>query len=398
MSTGSSPIIYSTGLGPQGPQGEQGPQGPKGPQGPPKTGSTGNTGSGVTGIKLVSAGIGFSFGINGVSGATLLFTHIAGFSGISSQKGTNSIVFLDLKGITTTGFSILGLNSSRTYKGELNSAQSGYSFDIIEFSTLKFKNITTNITNSTIELTGLCLGSNPISSGASAGNLAKEIIFNLGNTLINFTKNNNWNSDARLLHLSIPYMRETDISGNTGQLDNYRKDSVGTLASETQFKSMPISGITGPVILNKPISTISGSTLQSALYLFDTYSTGSTNSHIVWFRPLLESGRTALANTKVFYGSCVLSNGNCLDYVTQSHCTKITGITNGSNFFVGKTCDGITTGKIGCCYWDFTSKSFKCQDARPEECLNFKGIVKTLPCSQLPSNTCFGICLPCDNP
>jgi len=398
MSTGSSPIIYSTGQGPQGPPGPQGPQGPQGSAGISVTGNTGNTGSGVTGIKLLAAGIGFSFGINGGSGATLLFADIRGFSGISSARGTNSIVFFDLKGTTSAGFSILGNTASRRYRGNLKSDNSGYSFDIINFSNLIFKNIQVNTGATTIELTGLSLSASSTSSGASANNLAKGITSSGGSTLINFSRSNNWNSDTKTLQLNIPYMRETDISGSTGQLDNYRKDSVGTLTSETQFKAMVVSGITGPVVLNRPISTISGSTLQSALYLFDRYNTGSTNSHVVWFRQLTESGRTGLANTTTPYGSCVLLNGNCLDYVTQDHCKKITGITNGSNFFAGKTCDGITTGKIGCCYWDQTSSSFKCQDSRPEECLNFKGIVKTLPCSQLSPNVCFGICLPCDDP
>jgi len=392
MSTGSSPIIYSTGQGTQGPQGTGGTGGPQGPIGNTGFGVTGNTGFGVTGIRLVSGGIGFSFGINGASGATLLFADILGLSGISSGKGTNSIVFLNLTGTTTTGSSILGANS-KNYKGTLRLDNSGYSFDIIRFSNLLFSNITVTTGATTILLTGLSAGQSSTATGASANNLARGITLESGITKINFS-NSNWISDKKLLELQISQIRETNISGGTGQFDNYRKDSVGTLTTETQFRNMNIQGITGPVTLSKPISTISGNTLQSALYLFDGYTSGSTNSHILWFRSLTEPGRVSLKNTERIYGSCVLSSGNCVDYVTLDYCNQI-----GGTFFGGQLCDGVTLGKRGCCYWDLTSSSFKCQDARPDECKNFNGTVKTFPCSHYATGgACLNICLPCDDP
>jgi hypothetical protein len=396
MSTGSSPIIYSTGLGPRGPDGTGGTGGPEGPPGNTGFGVTGNTGFGVTGIRLVSGGIGFSFGINGTSGATLLFADILGLSGISFGKGTNSIVFLNLTGTTTTGSSILGVNS-KNYKGILNQDNSGYSFDTIRFSNLIFSNITVTAGATTILLTGLSAGQSSTVTGASANNLARGITVESGITKINFS-NSNWISDKKLLELRISQLRETNISGGTGQFDNYRKDSVGTLATETQFSNMNIQGITGPVTLSKPISTISGNTLQSALYLFDGYTSGSTNSHILWFRSLTEpqqpQERGPLKDTRRIYGSCVLSSGNCVDYVTQAYCTQI-----GGTFFGGQLCDGVTLGKRGCCYWNLNSSSFKCQDARPDECKNFNGTVKTFPCSHYATGeACLNICLPCDDP
>jgi len=393
MSTGSSPIIYSTGQGPQGPQGTGGTGGPQGPPGNTGFGSSGNTGFGVTEIRLVSGGIGFSFGINGASGATLLFADILGLSGICSAKGTNSKVFLNLTGTTSIGSSILGVNS-KNYQGILKSDDSGYSFDVIQFSNLVFSGITVTTGPTTIHLTGLSAGGSSTVAGASANNLARGITVELGITKINFSRSN-WISDRKLLELSISQIRETNISGGTGQFDNYRKDSVGTLTTETQFRNMNIQGITGPVTLSKPISTISGNTLQSALYLFDGYTSGSTNSHILWFRSLTEpTGRVGLANTQRVYGNCVLSSGNCVDYVTENHCTTI-----GGTFFGGQLCDGVSLGKRGCCYWDPTTSSFKCQDARPDECKNFNGTVKTFPCSHYATGeACLNICLPCDDP
>ena len=169
---------------------------------------------------------------------------------------------------------------------------------------------------------------------------------------------------------------------------------IGTLTTETQFRSMGITGITGPVILSKPLSTISGTTLQSALYLFDGYTTGSTNSNILWFRPLTETTRRLIRSGGETYGSCVISNGNCIDYVNSNYCDTI-----GGTFFTGLTCDGNTYGKRGCCYWNINTGSYACIDARPKECQNFNGIIKNFPCSYYGVNeSCLNICLPCDEP
>ena len=276
MSTGSSPIIYSTGAGSQGPQGTGGTGGPEGPRGNTGTGVTGNTGFGITGISLVSGGILFIFGPNGSSGATLLFDDIRGLSGICSQLGTNSLVFFGLTGTTSSGTPFI----TRTIKGILNSQSTGYSFDAILFSNLIISSNISYLTGpNSITFTGLSYN-NPFGS-AQNNSIAGGITLAAGVTKIEFSPNNKWLNTEKTLELSIFQKREIDVSGSTGLYDNYRKDSVGTLTTETQFRSMGITGITGPVILSKPLSTISGTTLQSALYLFDGYTTGSTNSNIL---------------------------------------------------------------------------------------------------------------------
>jgi len=374
MSTGSSPILYLTGVGPAGPQGPGGTQGTPGLPGP--TGSTliqGNTGFGISGSSFAAneGKIYFYFGQNGIS-AIGLTVQLRTAVNTTYGTGTNELIFFNIKGSTLGSFSILGTTSTQTIKGDWLGTGPTYNYDIITFSNIIFNGISATETSDLITITGL-----------TSTNLY-NIIRGVSNNKLYVSPNNFWDPIKKELKLYLLNNREFDSSDTSTIFDNYRQNSIGTLASETAFSNMNISGYTSGLSFSKPLSTINGNTFQSALYLYSTTGSEITSGNIVYFRKYIEdpAGRTSLkGGSNSNYGCCIINdNYDCINYMGPVSCKTL-----GGHYIQGASCDGITYNKVGCCYYDYTSQGYTCINSYIKECRDYLGKPLVGPCN---ANSC----------
>lgn len=370
MSTGSSPILYLTGVGPAGPQGPGGTQGTSGLPGP--TGSTlirGNTGFGISGSSFAAdeGKIYFYFGQNGIS-AIGLTVQLRTAANTTYGTGTNELIFFNIKGSTLGSFSILGTTSIQTIRGDLLGTGPTYNYDIITFSNIIFNGISATETSDLITITGL-----------TSTNLY-NIIRGVSNNKLYVSPNNFWNPIKKELNLYLLNNREFDSSDTSTIFDNYRQNSIGTLASETAFSNMNISGYTSGLSFSKPLSTINGNTFQSALYLYSTTESEITSGNIVYFRKYIEdpAGRTSLkGGSNSNYGCCIINNNyDCINYIGPKSCQTL-----GGHYIQGASCEGTTYNKVGCCYYDYNSDGYTCINSYRKECIDYLGKPLGGPCN-----------------
>lgn len=368
---------------PQGPTGDTGPSGAIGATG--NTGNTGecfrgSTGSGVTDVAIVGLTLQITYGTGGYT-LDIPMNVLLGVSGSTSSNLTQ----YNIKGITTNGYSIINtktptefLYNSATYDILLNG-----NYDVAKFRGLSFDGITYTNTSDTITLTNITTTSTSVST-ATIG----QLVFVSDTNLIGGAKNSEWDNATHILSYLKPATREADISGYTLEWDNYRKTDILPLPSESSYSAMATGGFTFSSTLARPVSTIDGTTHQSALYINGTGGAGITGRSIIYF-----GGQTGTYGTTfspqtsgITYGSCCLPSGKCIEYATSQYCALFSG----STFSAGMSCATTKCGYKSCCFYDIVSDGVTCIDAPPLECVKFLGVTGASLCAE--SAPCADLC------
>ena len=370
---GSSSININTGVGPDGPAGPT--SGITGNTGP--TGNTGNTGdglTGVTGIGVTAIGIiGTTLGITYGIGNTLFSISNSEIKGPTGTTASNTASYV-IKGITTTGFSVLKTNNATEF------AANSITYDnleVVEFRNLVFSGITYTDSN-TITLTG-------ISSSVVVNTIKQnQLVYIDTNNLIAGVTTSFWNSNTRTLTYRPPVFVEVNTInyGVTG--DNYRNSFVG-------LTEIPATGCNVLYNLVRPLTKIQATGITSALYIDGINGSitttgvilefnGSSGSYGFTFGPQYAAGIT--------YGSCCLPSGKCIEYSTKQYCDTFSG----STFSAGISCEASKCGFKSCCLYDIETDGFTCINAHPTECAAFLGVTGTSMCD---ANTCASSALCC---
>lgn len=377
---GSSSLNMSQAQGPVGPT-----SGITGATG--NTGSTGNTGecfrgsvgSGVTDVDIIGLTLQITYGTGGYT-FDVSASVLRGVSGATSRNNSQ----YSIRGITTNGYSILdtttiqeNASNAVTYDILIDG-----NFDIANFRGLSFDGISYTNTSNTITLTNITSTSTSVSSATSS-----QLVFVSGTNIIGGAKNSSWNNTNYILSYIKPASREADVSGYTLEWDNYRKTDILALPSESSYSAMATGGFTSSSILVRPISTIDGTTHQSALYINGTGGAGITGRSIIYF-----GGQTGTYGTTfspqtfgITYGSCCLPSGKCIEYATTQYCALFSG----STFSAGMSCAATKCGYKSCCFYDIVSDGITCIDAPPLECVAFLGVTGASLCAD---STCAALC------
>lgn len=371
---GSSSTSIEGLRGPIGTQGVEGPTGEPGDTGNIGPCLSGPTGIGITDIKITGLTLQIIYGTGGYT-FEISKNIIQGDAGTTLSNDTQYTI----RGITTSGFSIL--NTTSLVEFAANSITYAINIPLNsttpEFYGLSFDGISYSSDKSTITLLALTeTTSAPLKQIGS-------VLYKTSSATDTAT-GVTWDSINNIFSYKKLALREVDISGYTFSQDNYRKTNISPLSSESGYVLMKISGYTFDSNLARPISTINGTTHQSALYI-NGISGGITGRSIVYFGKKTGTYGTTFSpqTVGITFGSCCLPSGKCIEYATTQYCNSFSG----STFSAGVSCGASKCGFKSCCFYDIVSGGITCKDSDPNECIRFLGITGASLCMDTTCST-----------